>query len=448
MEPAKQIELAPKNGDFIVLQDARSGSWEVGRWGPESSNWVQIDGKPLRIFPTHWVPVSGDTIGSENTEGLPFLVPAIQVTEPPKKPRTRFVLVFTVAAIFAGGFAAFGFGFTAAGPASFDKIVLSAAELKREVSGERDGADVIVRNFASAGEEIVLHIGREDAVQAEALDTMRIAEAKQKELKQALDESEARSETLARELAAVRALVSKPFNENVATQDGASPTGPLNRPIQEPNAVSAMTGQEPSTRSMDKARTPVFSNTRSTSVSAALDNPAVEPLRPPARPRRSQPTRAISSADEAQLIARSKFLIKQFDFSGARLLLEYASEKGSARAAFVMAETYDWRMLRSIQAHGFRGDTEKAQELYELAAVAGIENARERLEALKSNSPPDAVSFGEERRNIRRVHNSEPARAGSQGNFEWFAKWRQPFGAATDNNGGPSQGVFNGKGTK
>ena len=40
------------------------------------------------------------------------------------------------------------------------------------------------------------------------------------------------------------------------------------------------------------------------------------------------------------------------------------------------------------------GDAEKARELYELAAVAGIEKARERLEALKSHSPPDAVSFG------------------------------------------------------
>ena len=79
---AKQIELAPKNGDFVVLQDGWSGSWEVGRWAPESGSWVRIDGKPLRIFPTHWVPVSGDTVGSENTEGLSFLAPAIQMTEP------------------------------------------------------------------------------------------------------------------------------------------------------------------------------------------------------------------------------------------------------------------------------------------------------------------------------------------------------------------------------
>ena len=44
------IDLAPKNGDFIILRDLRSGSWEVGRWAQESGSWVQIDGKPLRLF--------------------------------------------------------------------------------------------------------------------------------------------------------------------------------------------------------------------------------------------------------------------------------------------------------------------------------------------------------------------------------------------------------------
>jgi len=53
-----------------------------------------------------------------------------------------------------------------------------------------------------------------------------------------------------------------------------------------------------------------------------------------------------------------------------------------------MAETYDWRLLRSIGADGVRGDAEKAQELYELATVAGIEKARELLETLKSSSLP------------------------------------------------------------
>ena len=393
----KKIELAPKNGDFVVLQDGWSGSWEVGRWAPESSSWVQIEGKPLRIFPTHWVPVSGDATGSENTEGLSFLVPPIQVMEfPSKRLRTRFILALTVALIFIGGYAAFDFGFTRAGPAkdsSFDKIVGSAAELKREAYGERAEADVVVRNLAAARGEIALHVGRENAVQAEALEAKRIADAKQSELKQALDESETRAEALARELSSARvniASASGPFNEAVLAQDGASPIGPLNRSIEESNAVPGITGVVPNAQSLDvvTAGTPTFSNTRSAPISAAPDDAVVGSSRPPAQPSQSQPTSAISSADEARLVDRAESLIKRSDFAGARLLLEHASEKGSARAAFMLAETFDWRMLRSLQAYGVRGDTERARKLYELAAVAGIEKARERLEALKSSSPP------------------------------------------------------------
>ena len=389
---AKQIELAPKNGDLVVLQDGWSGSWEVGRWAPESGSWVRIDGKPLRIFPTHSVPVSGDTVGSENTEGLSFLAPAIQVTESPKRLGNRFILAFTVAAIFIGGFAAFDFGFTGAGPASPDKIV---AELNREVSGERDGADVTVHSFAPIREEIAFHIAREDAGQAGALEAKRISDAKQKELKRALDESEARAEALARELASFRSSTVKPSNENAVAQDGVSSTGKLNRPIQETNATSGITGVGPNIQNLDEptAGTPTFSNMRSAMKSAAPEDPVVEPLRPPALPRQSQPTSAISPADEARLIARAMSLIKRYDFSGARLILEHALQQGSAPAAFLMAETYDWRMLRAIRAYRVRGDAEKAREFYGLAAVAGIEQAQERLEALKSSSPPDAVSF-------------------------------------------------------
>ena len=402
MELAKPIELAPKNGDFVVLQDGWSGSWEVGRWSPENSGWIQIDGKPLRIFPTHWVPVSGDAAGLENTEGLSFLVAAAQVTEPPQKRlRVRFMLAFTVATIFIGGYAAFDLGFTRAGPAkdsSFDKFVVSAAELKPEVSGERDQADAIVRNPAPAREQIALHVRDEDALQAAALETKRIADAKQRELKQALDESEARGQELARELASVRASAGKPFNERVIAQDDASPTGPLSRPIQESNAVPGMTGVVPNAQSPDQltAETPTSSDARSAPIATAPDN-SVGPLQSPAL-RQAQPTSAISPEDEARLVARAEFLIKQSDFSGARLLLEYALEKGSARAAFMMAETYDWRVLRTMQAYGVRGDTKKAQELYEMAATAGIEKALERLAALKSSSPPETPNIRESSR--------------------------------------------------
>jgi hypothetical protein len=450
MELAKQIELAPKNGDFVILQDGWSGSWEVGRWAEETSSWVQIDGKPLRIFPTHWVPVSGDPAGSENSEGVSFLVPSIQPKETaPKRIRTRSMLAFTAAVIFIGGYAVFDFGFIRAGSikdANSDRIVGSAvAGLKREGYGERDEAGVIAHDLAAAREEIALHIGREDAVQADAVEAKRIADTRQKELKQALDDREARAETLARELTSVRqklaaaqeeitlhigrenaahaqameakriadakqrelklardeskarpetrarennAPAGKPSNKDLVAPDGAVQTETLNRPAQEAHAAPGITGVAPNAQSPDDmtAGTLTVPNTYSASISVAPADAVVDPRQSPAGPSQSQPTSAISSTDETRLVDRAESLIKQSDFAGARLLLERALERGSARAAFMMAETYDWRTLRSLQAYGVRGDTEKARELYELAAVAGIEKARERLEALKTGS--------------------------------------------------------------
>jgi hypothetical protein len=99
----------------------------------------------------------------------------------------------------------------------------------------------------------------------------------------------------------------------------------------------------------------------------------------------------ISSADEARLIARTEFQIKQFDFSGARLLLEYALEKRSARAAFMMTETYDWRMLRCMASVGMpkRPGTFQAGRSGRHRESAGT--------ALKSSSlPPDRCRLEEE----------------------------------------------------
>jgi hypothetical protein len=451
MELARPIELAPKNGDFVVLQDGCSGSWEVGRWAPETGSWVQIDGKPLRIFPTHWVPVSGDTAGSENSEGLSFLVPPLQPKEAsPRRLRTRFIVAFAAAVIFIGGCTAFGFDFTGTGPvkdSSFDKISSSGARLKREDHGQRDEAGAIARDFAAAREQIAFHIGREDAAIADTVEAKRIADATQKELKQAVEKSETRAEELARDLASVRedlaaareeialhvrrektaqadivearriadakqrelklaidkseakaealarentALASIPFNDNVVAPDGVVQARPLNRPIPEANDAPGITGVVRNAQSPDEmtAGTPTVPNSDSTSISVAPGDAVVDPRQPPVDPGQSQSTSAIYSAGEARLIARAESLIKQSDFAGARLLLEHALEKGSARAAFMMAETYDWRTLRSVQAYGVHGNTEKARELYELAAVAGIEQARERLETLKPSSNP------------------------------------------------------------
>jgi TPR repeat protein len=108
----------------------------------------------------------------------------------------------------------------------------------------------------------------------------------------------------------------------------------------------------------------------------------------PKVPMLSEGTASASAAsrplvDEQRLLARANALLRQADISGARPLLEHALERGSARAAFMLAETYDARVLQSWRARGIPADLAKARELYERAQAGGIEDAKERIKSLK-----------------------------------------------------------------
>jgi hypothetical protein len=56
---------------------------------------------------------------------------------------------------------------------------------------------------------------------------------------------------------------------------------------------------------------------------------------------------------------------------------------GSAKASFALAETYDPRILSSWGTYGTRGDAAKAREFYAKATVGGIQEAKDRLNALR-----------------------------------------------------------------
>jgi TPR repeat protein len=93
---------------------------------------------------------------------------------------------------------------------------------------------------------------------------------------------------------------------------------------------------------------------------------------------------AIAATECEPCDRRGKACLDQGDIVGARRFLERAFEKGSARAAFLLAETYDGRSLQSLHTIGVRADVDKARKFYEAAAVGGIEQAKERLQVLKS----------------------------------------------------------------
>ena len=426
MELPKPIDVAPKNGDFIILQDA--SSWELGRWDQEVNGWVQPDGAPVRISPTHWTRAADDVAGATDREHLLFLagpLPDDETEQPRKRPLTRLILASVTAILCIGGFVFWigSEGSSSDHPAAdsrasvaigsltdarerenaaqaleakqiadakqkemkqaLDESEKRSEALTRELASVR-GNDVAARNLAAARER--------DA--AQALEAKQIADARQKELKQALDESERRAFALEGELASARktiASAAKPSNAEVTARDADSPTGPLNPPMEGSNAAITASIAAPQT---GDNTTPDATPADATATAGASRQLTRSNQSQPGRP---QPPSAMSSAEEAALVARAESLIRQYNFVGARLLLAHAVEKGSARAAFVMAKTYDWRILRSLRAYGVRGDAAMARELYQLAAAAGIETAQERVEALQSDANVDTQVGGEKR---------------------------------------------------
>jgi len=61
----KAIDTAPRNGEFVILEDAVSGAYTVARWSSESSQWLDDEGTPSRFNATHWHPPQ-TTVGPVN----------------------------------------------------------------------------------------------------------------------------------------------------------------------------------------------------------------------------------------------------------------------------------------------------------------------------------------------------------------------------------------------
>jgi hypothetical protein len=85
---------------------------------------------------------------------------------------------------------------------------------------------------------------------------------------------------------------------------------------------------------------------------------------------------------DASLLARGEELLKQHDIGGARLVLQRALEGGNMRAALLLGQTYDPRILAAWRTRGIQGEPAKARELYLRAQASGIPDASAYLERL------------------------------------------------------------------
>jgi hypothetical protein len=92
---------------------------------------------------------------------------------------------------------------------------------------------------------------------------------------------------------------------------------------------------------------------------------------------------APGSLEAARLMEEARLLLDQGDVGTARSVLQRAAESGSARALFLLAETYDREMLSAWGIFGRHGNSRKARELYTKAVAGGVHEAKYRLSTLR-----------------------------------------------------------------
>lgn len=267
---------------------------------------------------------------------------------------------------------------------------VAKAEGSKALDRERGKSEALLRQLISARKEIEERSASLAAAYAENLRATEINRAAANQ-KKALDDEHERANDLARELALVRTQLEE-ANRKLAPPSAFPSRIPAwaeysraADPAVNTNAAGSF-GQQ---TALAVAANPQRSSESGTSTSEAqtIDriSSADSSSSISAMPLASTPTGTASHAiaDEQRLLARANALLRQTDISSARRLLELALARGSARAAFMLAETYDPPVLESWRARGVAGDPAKARSLYQRAKAGGIDDAEERIKALK-----------------------------------------------------------------
>ncbi|MCG7393088.1 hypothetical protein MHY87_09240 [Microvirga sp. ACRRW] len=263
------------------------------------------------------------------------------------------------------------------------------SKLETLLQRERERGDTIERQLADAREEMR---NLQALKEQEGESAIRIAE-----LEDILSQAQVRGDDFAQRLAdtaqELRSLQGTQ-DPNVASPtpgsarikaetftslgqgDGRAPS-PSVVPVKEEPAPGSVTSALP-------AKSPAtVAITQLPEAARPLSTARIAPAAPPAAKESLPEPKASQIRPDDRLVARAEELFQKGDVSGARLLLEHALSNGHARAAFLLAETFDPHILSKLGARGIRGDVGKAREYYAQAQALGMSQASERMEALK-----------------------------------------------------------------
>ena len=120
--------------------------------------------------------------------------------------------------------------------------------------------------------------------------------------------------------------------------------------------------------------------------------PQPQAMAPPSQPAaaadtpqaRAEPVRELSPNEVAALVRRAQELVASGDLPAARMLLRRAADAQNARAAILLAKTFDPTTLRQLSTADPGPDLAQARNWYQKAKEWGSPEAQRQLDALAS----------------------------------------------------------------
>jgi hypothetical protein len=433
------IETAPRDGKVVILEDDASATYDVAHWSAEAGEWVGENGEPGKITPTHWHPMPRDEYllqaddqssnpsqlgpSASRARGRSFFPSSSSRAAPQRSAASEGIAprsVAMAAPVSVEALTAQTAPIEAKGaPRAWRRVAafwISATLIAAAIiglyfhvsraAGQQDIRQEIQlpsQNSPKADLAAFRQYTETDQARAQAGALVRQAlEASASEARQSL-EKEHRLVVLANELAEARRAIEarnlqidardrqlREMENELAMVRGEIETNIalLTELQQERDRAEALSlelamARESPQRAIDTRVTLKRAAKSQTAKRAANSQTAQMPQVIEAAAS-EQSAAAVSQGDleVARLMVRASALLGQGNISAARIVLARAVDTGSARASFTLAETYDPVILSTWGTYGTRGDATKAREHYAKAHAGGIQEAKDRLDAL------------------------------------------------------------------
>ncbi|WGD54979.1 hypothetical protein QA641_14310 [Bradyrhizobium sp. CB1650] len=302
------------------------------------------------------------------------------------------------------------------------------ADLRKSLQQEHDRASELEQDLAAARRDVATQTTLATKAGEEAAKLKEATEKSSAELRQSLQQEHDKVEALTQELSTARTKIYAYEAQARQASDHAAESGTadLRKPLQQEHERA--TGLEPdlaasrreieTQATQEPKATAEPSRLKKTANAGADELPKSVLERDPALVRNNESAPSIVGVDQistqheteaakpleaeqaavansradvqtaedaakiARLMAQAHVLLGRGDIGSARIVLQRATEMGSAQASFTLAETYDPLILSKWGTYGTRGDANRALDLYARALADGIEEAKERSDAL------------------------------------------------------------------